>query len=61
MTIRLNEKNSKVVGGKIYITGMKAHNLNAKLSEFVIMSSKINHPKLGYMYEYVGPYTRNVK
>jgi hypothetical protein len=61
MSIRLNEVNSKIIGGKIYITAIKAHNLNKKLSEFVIMSSKINYPKLGFMYEYTGPYTRNIK
>lgn len=61
MTIRLNQTNSKVIGDKVFITGMKAHSLNDKLKQFVITSSKINHPQLGTLYEYVGEYTRSIK
>ena len=58
MTIRLNPENSKVIGDKVYITTMKAHNLNAKLATFVNYNNKINHPQLGTLVEYTGPYTR---
>jgi hypothetical protein len=60
MTIRLDQKNSKLIGGKVFITAIKAHKLNQKLSPFVLTESKINHPSLGIMYEYTGPYTRKV-
>lgn len=58
MTIRLNPKNSKVIGGKVFITTMKAHNLNPRLSNHVNYESKVNHPILGTLVEYNGPYTR---
>jgi hypothetical protein len=58
MTIRLNPENSKVIGDKVYITTMKAHNLNAKLANFINYNNKINHPSLGTLVEYSGPYTR---
>jgi hypothetical protein len=61
MTIRLNEKNSKVVGDKVYITAEKAHKLNIKLVQFLDTSSKIKHPILGTMYEYSGNYSRKNK
>jgi hypothetical protein len=61
MAIRLNQKNSKVVGSKVFITGMKAHSLNDKLKHYVITNSKVNHPELGILYEYIGEYTRNIK
>lgn len=61
MSIRLNQKNSKVVSGKVFITAIKAQSLKPQLSTFVITESKINHPLLGTMYEYTGPYTRSVK
>lgn len=58
MTIRLDQKNSKIIGGKVFITAMKAHKLNQRVSQFVSTNSKINHPQLGIMYEYSGQYTR---
>lgn len=58
MVIRLDQKNSKIVSGKVFITAIKAHKLNHKLSHFVLLDSKMNHPTLGMMYEYTGPYTR---
>lgn len=61
MTIRLNPENSKVIGDKIFITGIKAHNLNPKLVSFVNLNSKITHPTLGVLVEYTGPYTRSSK
>lgn len=58
MTIRLNPENSKVIGGKVYITTMKAHNLNIRLTSFINYNNKIKHPSLGTLIEYSGPYTR---
>lgn len=58
MSIRLDQKNSKVINGKIFITAIKAHKLNPKLTQFLITESKVNHTILGMMYEYTGPYTR---
>lgn len=60
MTIRLNPENSKVIGDKVFITTMKAHNLNEKLTNYLNWGSKISHPKLGTLVEYTGPYTRSV-
>ena len=56
--INVNQENSKVIGGKLFITGLKMSRLNKKLSEFIIKGSTINHPSLGMMYEYEGPYSR---
>jgi len=58
MTIRLDQENSKIIGGKVFITAMKAHKINQKLSQFILFGSKITHTNLGIMYEYTGPYTR---
>jgi hypothetical protein len=61
MSIRLNPENSKVIGDKVFITTMKAHNLKETLSSYLNWGSKINHPLLGTLVEYNGPYTRKVK
>jgi len=57
--INVNAENSKVVGGKLFITGMKFHKLNDKLKAHIVDGSKIQHPVLGTMYEYAGPYARS--
>jgi len=56
--INVNQENSKVIGGKLFITGLKMSRLNKKLSECIVKGSTINHPSLGMMYEYEGPYSR---
>lgn len=56
--INVNQENSKVVGGRLFITGLKMSRLNKKLSECIIKGSTINHPILGIMYEYDGPFSR---
>jgi len=61
MTIRLNPENSKIIGDKVFITSIKAHGLNPKLTRYVNNNCKINHPTLGTLVEYTGPYTRKVK
>ncbi len=61
MAIRLDQKNSKMIGGKVFITAIKVHKMNQSLTQYVVQESKITHPLLGMMYEYTGPYTRNIK
>lgn len=56
--INVNAENSKVIGGRLFITGLKMSRLSKKLSECIVRSSTINHPLLGMMYEYKGPYSR---
>lgn len=60
-TIRLNEKNSKIMNGRVFITALKAKNINSILQGFLNEGSKINHPKMGMLIEYTGPYTRSIK
>ena len=57
--INVNQENSKVIGGKLFITGLKMSRLSKKLSECIVKGSTINHPSLGMMYEYEGPYSRS--
>jgi len=59
LRINVNAENSKVVGGKLFITGLKMSKLSAKLAPHIISGSKIQHPVLGTMYEYAGPFARS--
>jgi len=56
--INVNTNNSKVIGGKLFITGLKMSQLNKTLSEFIVRGNTITHPTLGQMYEYDGPFSR---
>lgn len=59
MAIRLNADNSKIINDKVFITALKAHTLKPELKqEYLNQGSKANHPKLGSLIEYTGPYTR---
>tara|TARA_S200002703_G_scaffold157561_2_gene165712 strand:+ start:528 stop:707 length:180 start_codon:yes stop_codon:yes gene_type:complete len=58
MRINVNSTNSKVIGGKLFITGLKMTRLKAKLAECIIKGSTITHPTMGLMYEYDGPFSR---
>jgi len=58
MRINVNATNSKVIGGKLFITGLKMSQLKAKLAESIIQGSTVAHPVLGMMYEYDGPFSR---
>ncbi len=58
MRINVNAKNSKVVGNRLFITGLKMTQLKSKLSKCIIKGSTINHPTMGLMYEYNGPFSR---
>jgi len=56
--INVNATNSKVIGGKLFITGLKMAKLSNQLSQFIVSGSKVQHPVLGTMYEYNGPFSR---
>jgi len=56
--INVNATNSKVIGGKLFITGLKMSKLSNQLSQFIISGSKVQHPVLGTMYEFNGPFSR---
>ena len=58
MRINVNQTNSKVIGGKLFITGLKMSQLKAKLAECIIKGSTIQHPTMGTLYEYDGPFSR---
>jgi len=56
--INVNSLNSKVLDGRLFITGMKMNGLSPMLMEFIVQGNTMNHPSLGMMYEYSGPYSR---
>tara|TARA_B110000285_G_scaffold183158_1_gene207195 strand:+ start:259 stop:441 length:183 start_codon:yes stop_codon:yes gene_type:complete len=55
--INVNATNSKMVDGKLFITGLKMSQLKA-LSDFIIKGNTIEYPGLGKMYQYDGPFSR---
>ena len=58
MRINVNASNSKVIGGKLFITGLKMSQLKAQLAEGIVKGSTVQHPTMGMMYEYDGPFAR---
>ena len=56
--INVNATNSKVISGKLFITGLKMSKLSNQLSQFIVSGSKVQHPVLGTMYEFNGPFSR---
>ena len=58
MRINVNASNSKVIGGKLFITGLKMSQLKAKLADYIVKGSTVAHPTMGLMYEYDGPFSR---
>tara|TARA_R110000782_G_scaffold51592_1_gene111125 strand:+ start:3202 stop:3384 length:183 start_codon:yes stop_codon:yes gene_type:complete len=56
--INVNAGNSKMVNGRLFITGLKMNALGKLLKEFIVGGSTITHPALGKLYEYTGPYSR---
>jgi len=56
--INVNARNSKVIGGRLFITGMKMARLSPQLTEGIVRGSTIKHPSLGDLYEYSGAYNR---
>lgn len=57
--ISVNAGNSKVIGGKLFITGIKMSRLRDSLAQELVNGSTIHHPVLGVMYEFGGNYSRS--
>lgn len=55
--INVNATNSKVITGKLFITGLKMSQLKS-LVEYIIPGSTVAHPTMGLLYEYDGPFSR---
>ena len=56
--INVNATNSKVISGRLFITGLKLNRLTEQLKRCIVAGNTIVHPSLGVMYEYDGPYSR---
>ena len=56
--INVNATNSKMIDGKLFITGLKMNGLKAQLSEFIVRGNTTEYPGLGKLYQYDGPYSR---
>ena len=56
--INVNSTNSKVIDGRLFITGLKMSKLSDKLKAFIVEGNTVNFPSMGMMYEYSGPYSR---
>tara|TARA_R100000734_G_C3297241_1_gene88276 strand:- start:602 stop:793 length:192 start_codon:yes stop_codon:yes gene_type:complete len=56
--VNLNSENSKIVNGDVFVTALKATQMSKQLYDQVEPANRINHPKLGLMYQYYGPYSR---
>ena len=56
--INVNATNSKMIDGKLFITGLKMNQLNNALSDFIVKGNTIKYPGLGKMYQYDGPFSR---
>jgi predicted amino acid racemase len=60
MKIQVTAENSKVVGGNLFITLLKATQMKHKmLQDQIIYRSNIVHPKMGKLVQYTGSYTRS--
>tara|TARA_Y100000385_G_C12674703_1_gene459464 strand:+ start:182 stop:367 length:186 start_codon:yes stop_codon:yes gene_type:complete len=56
--INVNATNSKVIDGKLFITGLKMSQLNNALGDFIKQGNTVLHPVLGKLYQYDGPFSR---
>lgn len=56
--INVNMQNSKMVDGRLFITGLKMSTLSKMLGDLIKNGSTVIHPELGVLYEYEGPYSR---
>jgi len=56
--INVTTSNSKMITGKLFITGLKMSKLSNKLKEAIVQGSTVKHPTMGLLYEYVGAYSR---
>ena len=61
--IRVNQENSKVFAGKLFITLLKAVLISKSkvLAELVEHGNSITYPGLGKLVEYNGAYSRKLK
>ena len=55
--INVNATNSKVIDGKLFITGLKMSQLKS-LADFIVQGNTVMHPVLGKLYQYDGPFSR---
>jgi len=58
MRINVNKQNSRVIGGKLFITMLKAHKVKDILRKNINYGTSITHPSLGQMVEYTGTFSR---
>ena len=57
--IRVNQSNSKVMNGRLFITMLKAQQIKSKvLAELVEYGNSIVYPNIGKLVEYKGAYIR---
>jgi hypothetical protein len=56
--INVNATNSKLIDGRLFITGLKMNALSPSFKEMIISGNTIVHPSLGTLYEFNGPYSR---
>ena len=61
--IRVNTTNSKILNGRLFITGLKAVLISKSkvLAELVEYGNSITYPGLGKLVEYNGAYSRKLK
>ena len=57
--IRVNQSNSKVLNGRLFITMLKAQQIKSKvLSALIEYGNSIVYPNIGKLVEYKGAYIR---
>jgi hypothetical protein len=56
--INVNLTNSKMIGGKLFITALKMNALTGQLVDMIVKGSTVKHPRLGMMFEYAGNFSR---
>ena len=50
--INVSQENSKVLGGRLFITGLKMSRLGEKLGQSIVKGNTMSHPEMGLLYEY---------
>tara|TARA_R110000772_G_scaffold219483_1_gene330026 strand:- start:4 stop:186 length:183 start_codon:yes stop_codon:yes gene_type:complete len=56
--INVNATNSKMIDGKLFITGLKMNALSNQLSDFIAKGNTTTYPGMGKLYQYDGPFNR---
>ena len=49
--INVNLTNSKVIDGRLFITGLKMNALRGQLVDMIVKGSTVKHPQLGLLFE----------